>query len=48
MNLYQLNEKGVRPWGSWQVIGVGNGYVVKKLRVLPQSSLSLQLHHHRA
>ena len=31
-----------------EVIGVGNGYVVKKLRVLPQSSLSLQLHHHRA
>ncbi|MBQ8250602.1 MAG: phosphomannose isomerase type II C-terminal cupin domain [Alphaproteobacteria bacterium] len=45
---YQLNEEGVRPWGKWQVIGVGKGYIVKKLQILPKASLSLQMHHYRA
>ena len=45
---YKINEKGQRPWGEWQVIAVGSQYVVKKIKVNPQSSLSLQMHHHRA
>ena len=44
---YKLNEKGKRPWGEWEVISVGNKYVVKKITVNPHQSLSLQLHHHR-
>jgi mannose-6-phosphate isomerase-like protein (cupin superfamily) len=44
---YQLNEKDNRPWGSWEVITVGNKYIVKKIIVNPHSALSLQMHHHR-
>lgn len=44
---YSLNEQGIRPWGKWEVIGVGMDYIVKRITVNPNSSLSLQLHHHR-
>lgn len=44
---YKLNEQGQRPWGTWEVIGIGNRYIVKKISVNPKSALSLQLHHHR-
>jgi mannose-6-phosphate isomerase-like protein (cupin superfamily) len=44
---YQLNEKDNRPWGSWEVVNIGNKYIVKKIVVNPHSALSLQLHHHR-
>lgn len=46
-NTYQLNEEGKRPWGSWQVVAIGKGYVVKKIVVFPHQALSLQMHHHR-
>ncbi len=46
-NTYRLNEEGNRPWGSWQVVAMGKGYVVKKIVVLPYQALSLQMHHHR-
>ena len=44
---YHLHEKGDRPWGSWEVISLGEKYIVKKIAVNPNASLSLQLHHHR-
>ncbi len=37
-----------RPWGSYESIGQGSRYQVKRLIVKPGESLSLQMHHHRA
>lgn len=37
-----------RPWGSYEGIGQGNRYQVKRIVVEPGQALSLQLHHHRA
>ncbi len=37
-----------RPWGSYESIGHGGRYQVKRLSVKPGESLSLQMHHHRA
>ena len=39
---------GRRPWGSWSVEAVGDGFKVKRLEVLPGARLSLQLHRWRA
>lgn len=44
---YKINEKGKRPWGEWKVVSVGKQYVVKRIKINPYSSLSLQLHHYR-
>ncbi len=37
-----------RPWGTFESIGQGDRYQVKRLTVRPGESLSLQMHHHRA
>jgi len=37
-----------RPWGWWQVMGVGDGYKIKRIHVSPHSRLSLQTHEHRS
>jgi mannose-6-phosphate isomerase len=37
-----------RPWGSWEVLDVGQGFKVKRITVAPYSRLSLQTHVHRA
>ncbi|RLV47667.1 cupin domain-containing protein [Nocardioides mangrovicus] len=37
-----------RPWGSWQVIDVEDGFKVKTIRVQPHSRLSYQTHEHRS
>lgn len=37
-----------RPWGSYTILSQGEGYKVKKIRVLPGESLSLQSHKHRS
>jgi mannose-1-phosphate guanylyltransferase / mannose-6-phosphate isomerase len=37
-----------RPWGTFESIGHGPRYQVKRLSVKPGESLSLQMHHHRA
>ena len=44
MSLYSEN----RPWGSWHVIDVANGYKIKRIHVLPGSRLSYQTHQHRS
>ena len=36
-----------RPWGSWHVLDVDQGYKVKRLEILPDQSISLQYHNHR-
>lgn len=41
-----LSER--RPWGSWHVLDVGNGYKVKRIHVDPGCRLSLQTHEHRS
>ena len=37
-----------RPWGWYNIIDKGDRYKVKSIEVNPGSSLSLQMHHHRA
>jgi mannose-1-phosphate guanylyltransferase/mannose-6-phosphate isomerase len=37
-----------KPWGSYEVLTVGDGYQVKRITVLPAQALSLQLHRQRA
>ena len=37
-----------RPWGWYDSIDEASRFKVKRLQVKPGSSLSLQLHHHRA
>ena len=44
---YKIGDKDIRPWGTWEVIAVGSCYIVKRIVVMPDQQLSLQLHHHR-
>jgi len=37
-----------RPWGSFEGLGEGQGFQVKRIVVNPGQSLSLQMHHQRA
>jgi mannose-1-phosphate guanylyltransferase/mannose-6-phosphate isomerase len=37
-----------RPWGSYENIDAGDGFLVKRITVDPGQKLSLQMHHHRA
>lgn len=37
-----------RPWGSYEVLSLGDRFQVKRIIVQPGAVLSLQLHHHRA
>lgn len=37
-----------RPWGSYDSIGKGDRFQVKRITVKPGAKLSLQMHHHRA
>lgn len=41
-------ESATRPWGSWYVLDVDQGYKVKRLEILPDQAISLQYHVHRA
>jgi len=43
-----IHRKVYRPWGSYEGIGEGKRYQVKRIIVKPGASLSLQMHHHRA
>ena len=38
----------LRPWGSWEVLLKGDGFLVKRIEVLPGKRLSLQSHQHRS
>lgn len=41
-------ESEQRPWGSWHVIDVADGYKIKRIHVTPGCRLSLQTHEHRS
>jgi len=45
---YKVGDKDTRPWGTWEVVNVGPGYIVKKITVTQGQLLSLQRHQHRA
>ena len=44
----KMHKKIYRPWGNYTTIGEGCRWKVKLIEVKPNSSLSLQMHHHRA
>lgn len=52
--MLELNDKkpyldsATRPWGSWYVLDVDQGYKVKRLEILPDQAISLQYHLHRS
>ena len=41
-------ESEDRPWGSWHVIDVADGYKIKRIHVQPGCRLSYQTHEHRS
>lgn len=41
-------ESEERPWGSWHVIDVAEGYKIKRIHVNPGCRLSYQTHEHRS
>jgi mannose-1-phosphate guanylyltransferase len=44
----ELHREVFRPWGSYDSIGQGVRYQVKRISVKPGAKLSVQMHHHRA
>ncbi len=42
------HKQVTRPWGSYDAIGHGSRFQVKRITVQPGARLSLQMHHHRA
>ena len=42
------HQQVMRPWGSYDAIGHGTRFQVKRITVKPGAKLSLQMHHHRA
>ncbi len=45
---YREAERGRRPWGIWDVLAIGRGYVVKRLVIRPGQRISLQVHRRRS
>jgi mannose-1-phosphate guanylyltransferase / mannose-6-phosphate isomerase len=45
---HSLHREVFRPWGSYDSIESGSRFQVKRLKVKPGATLSLQMHHHRA
>lgn len=43
-----LHTEVYRPWGSFEGVGRGERYLVKRIRVKPGAGISLQKHRHRA
>jgi len=48
MSSEMVLESAERPWGSWHVLDVGQGYKVKRINVKPGQRLSYQTHEHRS
>ena len=44
----KLHREVHRPWGSFTVLGVGEGFKIKLIKVHPGAALSLQMHYHRS
>lgn len=47
-NEYRRGASGKRPWGTWRVVDLDEGFVVKRIVVSPGERLSLQRHFGRA
>ena len=45
---YVCHSEVFRPWGSYETVENGQRYQVKRIKVKPGASLSLQMHHHRS
>ncbi len=45
---HSVHREVFRPWGSYDSLESGPRFQVKRLKIKPGASLSLQLHHHRA
>src|SRR5436190_12702360 len=45
---YVAGQCDSRPWGTWEVLATGDGYTLKRIKVLPGHRLSLQYHRHRS
>ena len=45
---HSLHREVFRPWGSYDSIENGARFQVKRLKIKPGATLSLQMHHHRA
>lgn len=45
---YEVGECGLRPWGRWEVLACGEGYILKEIQVEKDQVLSLQRHKHRS
>ena len=45
---HRLHREVFRPWGSFEDVGSRERYRVKRIKIKPGASISLQLHHHRA
>jgi mannose-1-phosphate guanylyltransferase/mannose-6-phosphate isomerase len=43
-----VHRQVYRPWGSYEGVVSGERFQVKRIKVNPGASLSLQMHHHRA
>ena len=43
-----MPERVHRPWGWFETLATGNGYLVKRLRITAERRISLQRHHHRS
>jgi mannose-1-phosphate guanylyltransferase/mannose-6-phosphate isomerase len=45
---YLLHRRVNRPWGAYEGLDAGDGFLVKRITVTPGARLSLQRHQHRA
>ena len=45
---HRLHREVLRPWGSFEEVESRERYRVKRIKIKPGASISLQLHHHRA
>lgn len=45
---HRLHQTVHRPWGTYTVLEVGDGFKMKRIVVKPGATLSLQMHHHRS
>ncbi len=43
-----VHVRQYRPWGHFETLGSGPGFLVKRLQINPGASISLQKHQHRA
>ncbi|KTD24133.1 MULTISPECIES: mannose-1-phosphate guanylyltransferase/mannose-6-phosphate isomerase [Legionella] len=45
---HKLHRTVHRPWGSYTILEEGASFKIKRIKVKPGASLSLQMHHHRS